>query len=198
MHPSEPPTPIPGHSLPSLQIKFRRRLYDMDELAVFYHQDAILEFFSVSQSSVVVTLIHTALAHGHSRSLSLAPLARGQPRQCACVQPEGLVRRSANKCARRLHPYRTWLRLAGFCQKWELRVAVMHRDDMVEAAMMGDLERVDVQLQRDLPDINHVNRKVRASACELLWLRGPSCSNQTPSSCFLAVKSCWSCALPFP
>ena len=45
-------------------------------------------------------------------------------------------------------------------QKWELRVAVMHRDDMVEAAMVGDLERVDVQLQRDLPDINHVNKKV--------------------------------------
>ena len=49
-------------------------------------------------------------------------------------------------------------------------MAVMHRDDMVEAAMMGDLERVDVQLQRDLPDINHVNRKV----CVCWGRRSPS------------------------
>ena len=52
-------------------------------------------------------------------------------------------------------------------QKWELRVAVMHRDDMVEAAMLGDLERVDVQLQRDLPDINHINKKVRFEGHDL-------------------------------
>ncbi len=29
--------------------------------------------------------------------------------------------------------------------------------------MAGELERVDVQLQRDLPDINHINRKVAVS-----------------------------------
>ncbi len=39
-------------------------------------------------------------------------------------------------------------------------MAVMHRDDMVEAATAGDLERVDVQLQRNLPDVNHINQKV--------------------------------------
>ncbi len=37
---------------------------------------------------------------------------------------------------------------------------MMHRDDMVEAAAKGELERVDVQLQREMPDINHVNKKV--------------------------------------
>ena len=50
------PVPHGGLLAPLLlpQIKFRRRLYDMDELAVFYHQDAILEFFSVRQATGIV------------------------------------------------------------------------------------------------------------------------------------------------
>ena len=45
----------------------------------------------------------------------------------------------------------------------------MHRDDLVEAAAIGDLERVDVQIQRDFPDVNHIHRKVR---CERGRLQG--------------------------
>ena len=38
------------------QIKFRRRLYDADELATFFHQDSILEFFSVRRSSWALSM----------------------------------------------------------------------------------------------------------------------------------------------
>jgi hypothetical protein len=47
---------------------------------------------------------------------------------------------------------------------------MMHRDDMVEAAVIGDLERLDVQLQRDYPDINHVHRKVGCPSADTLKL----------------------------